>query len=112
MGGGGRLGGEGIIWFHLHLFTWTPWANGNHFHLKTGKRGEKARQPELNCDGTQCVKVCASKILLQRDFALNSRVYNVNGREDDSAYCKCTDIALLLFALFFLKGRCALTWIY
>lgn len=58
MGGGGWE--EGIIWFHLHLFTWTPWANGNHFHLKTEKRGEKARQPELNCDGTQCVKVCAN----------------------------------------------------
>lgn len=39
-GEGGRGGGreeEGIIWFHLHLFTWTPWANGNHFHLKTEK---------------------------------------------------------------------------
>lgn len=34
-GGGGRE--EGIIWFHLHLFTWTPWANGNHFHFKTEK---------------------------------------------------------------------------
>lgn len=35
VGGGGRE--EGIIWFHLHLFTWTPWANGNHFHFKTEK---------------------------------------------------------------------------
>lgn len=50
-GGGGRreegAGEKGIIWFHLHLFTWTPWANGNHFHLKT-RRGVK-RLRQRNC---------------------------------------------------------------
>lgn len=45
--GGYSLGGEskGIIWIHLHLFTWTPWANRNDFHLKTERRGEKAQRP-------------------------------------------------------------------
>lgn len=42
-GAGGGVGGleRSIIWFHLHLFTRTPWANRNHFHLKTEQRGWK-----------------------------------------------------------------------
>lgn len=56
--GGGRE--EGIIWFHLHLFTWTPWANGNHFHFKAEKGVKRFGKRELNCDGTPCVKVCVN----------------------------------------------------
>lgn len=40
----------------IYMDTLGQWKS---FPFEDRKGGEKARLPELNCDGTQCVKVCA-----------------------------------------------------
>lgn len=58
------------------------------FPFEDRKRGEKARQPELNCDGTQCVKVCANTSSADFTVTIHRYIRNVNvGHKNDSAYC-------------------------
>lgn len=57
------------------------------FPFEDRKKGEKARQPELNCDGTQCVKVCANTSSADFTVTIHKYIWNVHGHENDSAYC-------------------------
>lgn len=58
MGGRGLGGRHNLVSFTpIYMDTLGQWKS---FPFEDRKRGEKARQPELNCDGTQCVKVCAN----------------------------------------------------
>ena len=72
------------------------------FPFEDRKRGEKARQPELNCDGTQCVKVCANTS--SADFAALLKIWDVGEAGHLSAYCTtiifCNCKNIYLFQMF------------
>ncbi len=57
------------------------------FPFEDRKRGEKARQPELNCDGTQCVKVCANTSSADFTVTIHEFIWDVSGHGNDSACC-------------------------